>query len=122
MNNLKSEYDLNFKKIFILPLHRATFRSIYVYSSNNIKVFTVLSDDDKLIDKILSIINGNSIETFNDVTYENSTIYINKTPIFLLRGWGYLTGLNGLNLSEYHAVKIQKDFKNFIIDKLKGIC
>ena len=35
-----------------------------------------------------------------------------------IRGWGNLTGTGGYNFSEEKAIKIQDDFKNWIVYKL----
>lgn len=36
----------------------------------------------------------------------------------LVRGWGYLIGTGGLNLSAEEATKIQDDFGNWIVETL----
>jgi len=36
----------------------------------------------------------------------------------LIRGWGYLIGTGGLNLSAEKAAKIQDDFGNWIVETL----
>lgn len=38
--------------------------------------------------------------------------------IMLVRGWGYLIGTGGLNLSAEEAAKIQDDFGNWIVETL----
>lgn len=41
------------------------------------------------------------------------------SPIILIRGWGSLIGQGALKLSIPQALKIQKDFANYVIKKLK---
>lgn len=37
----------------------------------------------------------------------------------LIRGWGHLTGCGALNLPDHEAAKIQDDFGEWIVKKLK---
>lgn len=43
---------------------------------------------------------------------------INGSKSCLVRGWGYLIGVGGLNLPADKAAKIQDDFGNWIIKTL----
>ena len=110
-----------FKDVFELPLKLDIFWPAYIITNNNVIVFNILKHDLDLINKILDIINGNSNEIIkNEIKYQDCKIVINNIPIFLIRGWGYLTGPGGLGLSTGQAVIIQEDFVNWIIDKLQG--
>ena len=55
--------------------------------------------------------------------YEDSYIYYTEDdgklyPVISIRGWGYLTNPNRLNLSSDDAAKIQDDFGKYIVEKL----
>ena len=54
--------------------------------------------------------------------HEDGYILIQKDDkwykIMLIRGWGYLIGTGGLNLSADKAAKIQDDFGNWIVETL----
>ena len=42
------------------------------------------------------------------------------TPVLDIRGWGYLTGAGGLNLSNEEACKIQDSFERWVINTLNS--
>lgn len=51
---------------------------------------------------------------------ENSGMILNKGENFILiRGWGNLTGTGGHNLSAEEAIKIQDNFRDWILWKLE---
>lgn len=104
---------------FDLPLH-ADDMYIYVFSATNKMVFNILTEDIKLINSIINTINGNGNAKFDFVEYKNQRIYINNKPIFLIRGYGYLTSTGGLNLDSKTAAKIQDDFCNHIVSLIKN--
>lgn len=54
------------------------------------------------------------------VTYnrEDGKIYFDNTPQLLVRGWGHLTGIDGMRLSEDDAAKVQDDFANWFCNIL----
>lgn len=70
--------------------------------------------------RIIDILNGDINQPLeHDVRYDRGTVYINETPVMLIRGWGYLTGCGALNLPSEEAAKIQDDFGEWIVNKLK---
>lgn len=113
--------ELTFKEVYKLPL-RDDFSMCYIWSANHVMTFNKLIDNSEIIKEILAILNGESTKKVKaDVTYEEGYIKIDGHPILLLRGWGYLTGCGALNLPEEKAAKIQDDFANWVVNKLKGI-
>lgn len=78
-----------------------------------------ISSEDK--QKIVRVLNGSDEKILNkyEITHKNGTISVNGLAMIWVRGWGHLTGRNGLNLAEYKAIKIQNDFANFIVETLK---
>lgn len=114
--------ELTFKDVYQLPLRIDEFCPIYVFSENNVTAFNIITEDADLISEILEIINGNSKKKIsNNVAFEDGYILIDREPVLLVRGWGYLTGSGGLNLPSEKAAKIQDDFADWVVNRLKGI-
>lgn len=115
---------IDFKEVYKLPLRIDDVFKIYVKTSNNVKAFNLLDTSEKYINivkKVINIINGDDHQHItNNVTYKDGFIYIDNAALFLVRGWGYLTGIGGLNLAPKIAAKIQDDFCKFVVKKLKG--
>lgn len=55
----------------------------------------------------------------HSVKHDRGMIYMDETPVMLTRGWGHLTGCGALNLPGHEAAKIQDDFGEWIVKKLK---
>jgi len=53
---------------------------------------------------------------------DNSTIYVDiegeEKEFIIVRGWGNLTGIGGMNLPEKAAAEIQDAFGNYIVESL----
>lgn len=109
---------LTFEDVYLLPISIDEFCPIHIKSNNNITTFNIISDDMELVKDILSVINGESDKKFEDVEYQDEIIKVNGKKIFLIRGWGHLTGT--LQLDPNNAIKIQDDFCNWMIKKLKA--
>jgi hypothetical protein len=65
----------------------------------------------------LNALDNEPIKNFN-LTFFEDRIKNNDTSIICIRGWGNLTGTGGYNFSEEKAIKIQDDFRDWIIYKL----
>lgn len=114
--------ELTFKDVYQLPLEFDEYCPVYIYSANGVMTFNNLIDDREKLKEILAILNGKSNKKVtNEVTYEKGYIKSDGIPILLLRGWGHLTGCGALNLPAEKAAKIQDDFANWVVNKLKGI-
>lgn len=114
--------ELTFKDVYREPFHICEFCPIYVFSANDVTTFNVITEDADVISDILGIINGNSKKKMSDnVAFEDGYILIDREPVLLVRGWGHLTGCGALNLPVEKAAKIQDDFANWVVNKLKGI-
>lgn len=114
--------DLTFKDVYKLPLKIDKHCPFYTYSANGVMTFDNLIEEEDTLNDILAILNGD-VKTFitNEVTYYRGEIKIDNKPIFEVRGWGYLTGHCTLRLSYDEAAKIQDDFGNWVVNKLKGL-
>ena len=109
---------MNFKDYFKLPLRLVC--GFMVFSENSQKVFDFLVDlTEEQRQQCLDIINGIAAPIVKrNYQYVNGVVYMNETPFIRLRGWGYLTGTGGKNLSAEDAVEIQNQLGNYIVDKL----
>ena len=117
---------LTFKDVYQLPLRFDEYTRIYILSKNNVITFNQLvgyRDSDFIyLQKLIDIINGDTNEVVKDAEYivDEGHIRIDGKPVFLLRGWGHLTGVGALNLDSKTAAKIQDDFAKWVVNKLKG--
>ena len=125
---------MNFKIAYAFPLTR-TFNKVFTANSDMAFDFMspfmagmvdgeilCLSDENK--DGILSLINEDKeghIEGYIEYDRKSGTIKLNGDVIILIRGWGYLTGIGGLNLEPEIASAIQAAFAEHIVNKLKSI-
>ena len=92
----------------------------YIFSSNGNKVLTMYDfRKERLTNTICSILNGKggSIKTVERLS---SIVFSVNGAKIVVRGWGYLTGVGGLNLPEKEAMKIQDEFAEWLSDKLKA--
>lgn len=112
-----------FEKAFTAPF--TTDRHVswfYDYKDNFCFQLATYSEDGyKIRKELCDILNGKiSNMTYKEVTYNRpkGTIESEGKPFLLIRGWGYLTGTGGLNLSEDEAQEIQDDLANYIVEKL----
>lgn len=114
--------ELTFKDVYKLPLRLDEYSMSYIWSSNGVMTFTTLVNDESFIKEILGILNGDLTIKLNeiDVTYDGEYIKMDGHAILLLRGWGHLTGCGALNIPTEKAAKIQDDFANWVVNKLKG--
>lgn len=106
------------KQVFVTPFK---VEMDYVFDKNNNLVFQF--DMDSNVDDATQQQMINKINTGQGSIYQLSkegTILFdsNKNPIIEIRGWGYLTGVGGLNLPEKEADKVQEETTNFIFNRL----
>lgn len=110
---------MKFDEIYKPPFH--DFFGIGVKTKEGILCFNWkarMSDETR--QKIIDILNGDCNQPVkHSVKEDRGMIYINETPVMLIRGWGHLTGCGALNLPSHEAAKIQDDFGEWIVKKLK---
>lgn len=114
-------YMTSYKEIYKLPLelHKRLPRAI---CSNGLKAFDFLYQFDNF-QEIIDIINGDKKSNLSDknITYYCCEIFIDNRKVIRLRGWGDLTGINGkFKMSSKDAIKIQDEFGEYIVNKLKN--
>ncbi len=68
----------------------------------------------------LNSLDNEPIESINLTFFEDRILNTNNEnkSIICIRGWGNLTGIGGYNFDEKKALKIQDDFRDWIIYKL----
>ena len=102
------------KEVYDLPLELDEYSS-YAWSKSGVMAlqFKNISKEDKI--KIVSSINGLTDRKIEGLTNKGVDFYINDKLAFYVRGWGNLTGIGALNLSEDKAIEIQNGFIDHII-------
>lgn len=112
----------DFKIVFKFPL-KQLICGIKVVTDNNKPAFDWLIMNDELKEKILDLLNG-KITKLDDKKHEafydsnSCTVFLDDTMLLRIRGWGYLTGIGGLNLGVDIANKLTNDFGYWIKNKL----
>lgn len=113
----------NWTDVYKLPLKKLPYY-LEVFDANDQWVF---SFDEEVSEKAsviaLNVINGKEASfIFKECTYriKDQTILADGKVIIDIRGYGYLTGIGGLNLPHKEAANIQDEFAQFIIDKFNG--
>lgn len=114
--------DNNFKNYFKFPL---VFKEDFPY---------VLTNDGKMAltwcvdlpkekaEEAINKINGYSSKKFEKkwCIKNNTFIYYDDTKVFVVRGWGMLTGSGGYKLKESDAILIQDSFAKHIVNALNS--
>lgn len=110
-----------FEKAFHPPF-RVDKMINWVYDDNNNFCFQFVVDlDEKQCEQFEKVINKEiTPNNFNTYTHKGGMVKLNGNDIILIRGWGYLTGTGGLNLSGEEAAAIQDDLADYIVETLKG--
>lgn len=113
-----------FEKAFKMPFKNTKSIGNWICDANDELCFQLIQEEywEKNRQKIfLEILNGEKEININGTPKYNSfdgVVYFKDKPHILIRGWGYLTGSGGLNLSELEANEIQDDLAEYIVDRL----
>lgn len=109
---------ISWKDVYKLPLEYDGYT--YCWSKNGTMSIMFSRDvSEKDRKRIVDSINGKSSSKIDGLTSNGPDFYQDNQYLFCVRGWGYLTGIGGLNLPEKKAIKLQDDFINHVLDKLK---
>lgn len=110
---------MKFDEIYKPPFHEIL--DFWVYTQENVRCFDWIARIDSQTRKeLIRILNGNSKKRVkHEVRYDKRIVSINGANIIRIRGWGHLTGGGALNLPDHEAAKIQDDFGEWIVKKLK---
>lgn len=120
MQNATSNSPVQLMKALDIYKPPFTAYSLYIFSDND--VMALMGSDEvseETVGKLADILNGKvKPNKVNDYEYVDGEIWCNGILMFIVRGWGHLTGSAGLNLSGTEASKLQDEFGRWIIEKL----
>ena len=112
-----------FEDVYKKPFHADEYGS-FVWSSNGVMTF---SDYDyanlPFMKRVCRVLNGEIKADFPhkfEASKDDAAILYNGELVFLVRGWGHLTGFGGLNLNPKIAANIQDEFIKHVIKTLNG--
>ena len=118
---------MNWKNIYKLPLKVDEDCPIITWTADNQRAFDWCVDvSSEKQQELIDMINSTKQHQFKYKFYREGIEIYSENPIFkrepvlLIRGWGYLTGIGGLHLSEKEAIKIQDEFGDYIVKQLNG--
>ena len=118
---------MTWKEVYQLPLQWKEIGGINVMSKNRVTALTFRFDyyntsKQQIIENIVAKLNGDTTIKFDSkfTLHNNIRVFYNGELMFMIRGWGYLTGIGTLNLPEDEAAKIQDDFAKFVIETLNS--
>lgn len=92
----------------------------FIFSSNGVMAFTILTGDNELIWKILNALNEEDAHLDLDGITCKDDVFILKDGknILMVRGWGHLTGCGALKLPDKEAIVIQDAFRDWVLGKI----
>lgn len=119
-----------FEKYYKFPLVRDDWGT-YVWDSehNMALMFTTDKDDDNHFDKLQQDIVKAVNTGFKEISLDGKVftnpnfddeIFMDGEYLMCIRGWGYLTGTGGYNLSNSKAADIQNSLIEFILEQLNN--
>lgn len=115
--------ELTFRDVYKFPLSPMDELTYFVYADRGLHhVFDFIIESEAGMKVILDILNDRSrAKMSGKLTYDkfSGCVYVNGKELLEIRGWEYLTGAGGLNLSAEEAAKIQDEFGNWICKKLQ---
>ena len=117
---------MDFKEIYHQPFdtdEMAIWVTCKTKENGIVHCLDILTDDKEYAKENVAILNGQKEGTpENKATYSASSqlIYRNNKRLFLVRGWGYLTGIGGLKLNPKIAAELQDNFGQWCADMING--
>lgn len=109
-----------FEKAFKLPFNLGKIGS-HIWDANGEMIGMVPDIEKEIRQEVIDTINGfTNRRMTNNVEYDKDTgfITVDGFKFILIRGWGYLTGVGGLNLPDDEAIAIQDDLAKYIVERL----
>lgn len=111
---------MTFKEVYRPPF---TTDGVFVYGQGNV-VALMPGDTDcpyEILERACHVLNGVVPSKGNrKIGCDGPEIYLNGDLFLVVRGWGYLTGVGGLNLPHDEAARIQDDFARWVAGRLRG--
>lgn len=116
---------MTFEEVYKFPLKVDEYCPIITWTADKQRAFDwcvniPLHSKQELIDVLNNTVQHSFKHKFyreGIEIYSNNPIF-NGKPILRIRGWGHLTGIGGLHLSEEEAVRIQDEFGDYIVEQL----
>lgn len=97
-----------FKNIFPEPY---THDSYFIRASNNLPIAAITTNDDKLIERIIYIINGDKsqpkLPEKVEFCKEDQILYVGNKSVIMMRALEYLTSSTGCDMDYEDAIIIQ---------------
>lgn len=115
--------DRLFNKAFKMPF--TTDEVMHIFDANGQLILNTIKDLNK--ENMINLcerLNGYSDPAYsNDWQYRESDQVVtqNGREMYSIRGWGYLTGIGGLNLNEDEAKLIQDDLGEYVAERMRKI-
>lgn len=113
----------SFEDVYKKPFRVDEYAS-FVWSSNGVMTFSGYDHANlPFMKRVCKVLNGEIRADFPHkfkVAKNNTAILYNGELVFLVRGWGHLTGFGGLNLNPQLAANIQDEFIKHVIKTLNG--
>lgn len=111
-----------------LDIYKPPFHTdgVFVWSSNDVMSLMVTDGSsakrsEALLERICDILNSKvEPKGVSQITFLDPEILLDGQPFLIVRGWGHLAGTGGLNLPEDEAVKLQREFALWVVDKLNN--
>jgi len=100
-----------------------TTDGVFIYAGNGAMCLmpsSIYGHPDKMLIRTCEVLNGDKPLGTANIGWDNGEVYVNGIPLLTVRGWGYLTGEGGLNLSQEEAERIQNEFIAWVADRLRG--
>ena len=109
---------MDFKEIYKPPF-KAEKDGIYIVSANGVRTFTVAANNTKdEAEYFVGLLNGEGKEKYDDVLiFGDHKIVTSHASVFIVRGIGYLLGIESMSLGEAYGV--QDDFIKWVIERIK---
>ena len=109
---------MTFKEAFTFPLKLwAESAKIADAKGHHVADFCIEVPVEKM-QEVLDVVNGTKASEFGKARINGGYICNQSHRVILMRGWGYLTGVGGLNLKEEDAIRIQSEMQQYIVDQI----
>lgn len=113
----------SFEDVYKKPFHADEYGS-FVWSSNGVMTFSGYDHANlPFMKRVCRVLNGEIKADFPhkfEASKDDTAILYNGERVFLVRGWGHLTGYGALNLNPKLAANIQDDFIAHVVKTLNG--
>lgn len=111
---------MNWQEAFTPPF---SLSDNYIFDSKNRVCLNTYLDSPEQRVKLLNKLNGNFDKKPNGIfslSDDKQRVLFEDKPVLLIRGWGRLTGVGGLNLSDEDAISLQDQFAEWIVKTLNS--